>query len=184
MAGVADDMALTFEVCRFYYREARLLDERCYQQWLALLDPAIVYHMPSRHVPQPDPALHGTEAVLSLDHDVGGLDAGESPLRLEGFRQLAARAMRPFKMNAWAESPPPRTRRLVSNVEILSQTDTTISTTSNFHLFYSHHGASNHNYIGCRKDVLRRDEGGFKLVHRQVIIDWDVVTGPTLALIF
>ena len=118
-----EDMALAFAVSRFYYREARLLDERCYTQWLALLDPAILYHMPSRQVAQPDPALKGTEDFLSLRHDVGGADAASSPLRFEMFRQLAARAMRPFKVNAWAESPPPRTRRLVSNIEILDQTD-------------------------------------------------------------
>ena len=184
MQTISEDIILTHEVSQFYFREARLLDERNYAQWLGVLDPAIVYHMPSRHVAQPDPALKGTEDFLSLRHEVGGADARSSPLRLDTFRQLAARAMRPFKVNAWAESPPPRTRRLISNIEILDQDDATVTTTSNFHLFYSHLGASNHSYVGCRRDKLRKEEAGFKLLQRQVIIDWDVVTGPTLALIF
>lgn len=33
---------------RFYYREARLLDNRQYRQWLALVSEEIQYRVPSR----------------------------------------------------------------------------------------------------------------------------------------
>ena len=39
---------LQYQVEQFYYREARLLDNRQYRQWLLLLSQDIRYLMPSR----------------------------------------------------------------------------------------------------------------------------------------
>jgi 3-phenylpropionate/cinnamic acid dioxygenase small subunit len=178
------DASLIGRVEQFYYREARLLDERCYQQWLGLLDPAIEYVMPARHVALRNPQLRGTEGFLAIDHELDREGPDESPLRYEVFAQLAARAIRAFQPNAWADNPPPRTRRLIANVEAENGEDGTIRAFSNFHLFYSHHTADNHHYVGCRRDTLVDTDTRLHLSRREVIIDWNVVTGPTLALLF
>ncbi len=45
---------------RFYHYEARLLDSRQYQQWLALLSPDIRYTMPARVNVQVDNRKRGS----------------------------------------------------------------------------------------------------------------------------
>jgi len=184
MSTGTTDRDLVCRVEQFYYREARLLDERCFQQWLALLDPSIEYLIPSRHVPMPDPGARDTEAFLAVDRELGRIGPDASPLRHDRFLQLAMRAMRPYKVTAWAESPPPRTRRMITNVEVEPLDESGYRVYSNFHLFFSQGGADNHSYIGCRRDVLRDVEGQFRIVRREVITDWDIITGPTMALLF
>lgn len=185
MTTTSADFELISRVEQFYYREARLLDERCLQQWLALVDESIEYSMPTRYVPQPDREMQDTEAFLSVDRELERAEGGKgSPLRHDGYLQTLVRTIRPFKANAWAESPPPRTRRFISNVEVETVNDDEYRVHSNFQLFYSHNGADNHTYTGGRRDVLKEIDGQFKLFKREIIIDWDVITGPTLALIF
>lgn len=178
------DRAAICTVEQFYYREARLLDARCYTQWLALLDEEVRYTMPSRHVPQPDPALRGGEAFLAEERELERDGPAASPLRQENLFQLTLRANRPYRLNAWAESPPPRTRRFIGNVEVEPMGEGGFRAWSNFQLFYSHHGRDNHVYTGCRRDVLRQRDGALKILSREVIMDWDVITGPTLGLFF
>ena len=54
---------------RFYHYEARLLDNRQYQQWLALVSPEISYQVPSRTNLMVDNRERGTEAMISVDRD-------------------------------------------------------------------------------------------------------------------
>ncbi|TGD73550.1 hypothetical protein E4634_11015 [Mangrovimicrobium sediminis] len=185
MSEAAVDFETISRVEQFYYREARLLDERCLQQWMALVDESLEYSMPARFVPQPDPTLQDTEAFLSVERELSREDDGMgAPLRQDGYLETFARTFRPFKSNAWSECPAPRTRRFISNVEVQAMEDGRLLTYSNFHMFYSHRGADNHTYTGGRRDVLMPVDGGFKLCKREVILDMDVVTVPTLALIF
>lgn len=175
-------------ICRieqFYYREARLLDERKYQQWFDLVDPSIEYSMPARFVPQPEPNDQGEEVYLSTDRELDRADGRwGSPLRLDRYMDLVVRASRPYNAKAWAESPPPRTRRIIGNVEVMSIENGEYRVFSNFHMFYSHAGADNHLYIGGRRDVLKEQDGDFKILRREVVTDLDLITVPTLALIF
>jgi len=179
------DSDLISRVEQFYYREARLLDERRFQQWFALVDESIEYSIPARFVPQPDPDQQDTEDFLSVDRELERADGGRgSPLRHDGYLETFARTIRPYKKNAWAESPPPRTRRFIANVEVEPVADGEFRTCSNFQVFYSHNGAENVTYTGCRRDTLRELDGQFRISKREVIIDWDIITGPTMALIF
>jgi 3-phenylpropionate/cinnamic acid dioxygenase small subunit len=171
---------LALEIEQFYYREARLLDERKYQQWLGLLNEDIVYNMPARHTPTLDPALRETEAVLNVEQELShGLEPGH---RNDDFLTLNIRAMRSFKLSAWADNPPPRTRRFVSNIEPYHEDDELL-VYSNVLLYYSRHGNENYQYSCQRKDKLLKLEEGFKIRERTVLIDWNVVTGPSLGLL-
>lgn len=179
------DFELISRVEQFYYREARLLDERCLQQWLALVDESIEYSMPTRYVPQPDRSTQDTEEFLSVDRELDRAEGGKgSPLRHDHYLETLVRTIRPLRPTAWSESPPPRTRRFISNVEVEVADHNEYHVNSNFQMFYSHRGADNHTYTGGRRDVLKEMDGDFRLFKREVIIDWDIVTGPTLALIF
>ena len=168
---------------QFYYREARMLDDRHYMQWLGLLTEDISYTIPSRYIPTPDPSLRGTEALHAIDNELerGGPD--QAPLREENIFNLAIRADRAFKVNAWAENPPARTRRFISNVEVLKTVEG-YQTFNNFMMTYSRHGNVNHTYTGQRRDTLREVDGELRISSREIILDWSVITTPTLGLFF
>jgi benzoate/toluate 1,2-dioxygenase beta subunit len=95
MSGGADLAA----VAAFIHREARLLDERRFDEWRALFAADGVYWVPAR-AEQTDP-LH--EVSLFYDDPV----------------MMAARIRRLCHPRMFAELPPSRAVRSVSNIEVL-----------------------------------------------------------------
>ena len=89
---------------------------------------------------------------------------------------------RSFKINAWAENPAARTRRIVGNVEITQVGEESLSVTSNFHLFYARPGADNFIYAGQRRDELRKSEDSYLICQREIIMDVADIRVPTLGL--
>jgi benzoate/toluate 1,2-dioxygenase beta subunit len=79
-------------------REARLLDEGRFEDWLALFAPECVYWLP------------GTPA--------GGDPRGEVALCFDDRRQLEGRIYRLRTGYAWSQVPASRTSHIVSNVEV------------------------------------------------------------------
>jgi 3-phenylpropionate/cinnamic acid dioxygenase small subunit len=178
---------LILQVNQFYFREARLLDDRCYQQWLALLSDKIEYTVPARHVVQLDNSKRETEAFLNREQEFSGslLSQGmEPPLRDEKYLHLMIRVMRSLKMNAWTENPPARTRRHVGNIEIIEATENTLTVYSNTLLYYSRHEHNEHLYSYQRKDVLEKHENDFRLLKREVLLDCVVIPGASAGLFF
>lgn len=173
---------LQHEVEQFYYREARLLDGRQYQQWLALCSPEIHYSMPSRTNPLVDNQQRGTEDMISVERELEGVDSFGTPIRDETYIYLALRVERCFKPNSWSENPPARTRRIVGNVEISGTEGDRLSVVSNFHLFYSRPGSANFLYAGQRRDVLVRAPESFVIARREIIMDLANIDYPTLGL--
>ena len=106
---------------RFYFHEARLLDSRQYQQWLALCGEEIQYLMPSRVNVQVNNRLRGSEDMLDVAHELEDQESMGCPHREENIIYLTVRVERAYKINSWAEHPPARTRRLVGNVELLGR---------------------------------------------------------------
>jgi len=177
------DLNLINQIQQFYYREARMLDKRQYQQWMELLAEDISYTVPTRHTPFLDPSLRETEEVLNVDQE---LNQGiEPPHRDDNYLTLMIRATRSFKLSAWADNPPARTRRFVSNIEVYTSTENTYQVYSNVMLSFSRHEKDNHLYTYHREDALKLDDNGnFKIHSRDVLLDWNVVTGPSLGLLF
>ena len=177
------DRDLHFDLEQFYFREARLLDNRELQQWMGLLTEDVTYIMPVRSNPMRDPKKRGTESYLNVDSELSeGLDP---PHRDENFFTIALRVNRTFKANSWSDNPPARTRRFISNVEIeAGGSPDELKVYSNFLCTFSRHQIDNVTYSGQRQDVIRVTEEGFKIASRRVIIDWNVVTAPSLGLYF
>ena len=168
---------------QFYYREARLLDERHYMQWLGLLTEDINYTIPNRYIPTKDPTKRGTEEFHAVADELERPAADTAPLREENIFNLAIRADRALKVNAWADNPPARTRRFISNVEVFEIADG-YQSFNNFMLTYSRHANVNHTYTGQRRDTLREIDGELKISSREIIFDWSVINVPTLGLFF
>lgn len=177
------DRNLIADIEQFYYREARLLDDRKFQQWQGLLAEDIRYRVPCRHSPLLDPKKRDSEAFLNVEQELSqGLEA---PYRDEDYLMLSIRVMRSFKQNSWSDNPLTRTRRFVSNVEVLPgpQMDT-YKVYNNVMISYSRHQQDNHLFTVQRRDLLRKVEEDFRIAGREVIIDWNVVTGPSLGIFF
>ena len=96
-------MDIAEEVEALLYREARLLDERRFDEWLELFTQDAVYWVPAGG-DAPDPAQH-----VSLVYD--------------DRQRLELRVRRALSAQAWAQDPPSHTARAVSNVEVENGTD-------------------------------------------------------------
>src|SRR5262249_21004046 len=106
------------DVEQFLYREARLLDERRFHEWLELFTDDVRYWIASRNNRYPRSSKAMTvlapdqrrEADLDSEEEMAILD--ETKVTLEG------RVARLDTGMAWGEDPPSRTRHIISNVEV------------------------------------------------------------------
>lgn len=89
-------------VMAFYGREAQLLDERRFDEWLKFLSPEIIYQVPVRSV---------TKDGLG-EYDSGGLRINDRLAHIE------ARIKRLTTGWAWAEEPPSRVVRCVGSITV------------------------------------------------------------------
>ncbi|NQX90039.1 MAG: aromatic-ring-hydroxylating dioxygenase subunit beta [Halioglobus sp.] len=169
---------------RFYFYEARLLDNRQYQQWLALLSEELHYVIPSRVNVQVDNRARGSEAMISVERELEGVDSLGVPLREENIFHLAMRVERAYKINSWSENPPARTRRLVGNIEVMGRPADCLEVLSNFHLYHARPGSANFLYSGQRRDTLRRQDDSYLITQREVILDYADIDLPTVGLFF
>lgn len=169
---------------RFYFHEARLLDSRQYQQWLALVSPAVRYVVPSRTNLLVDNRQRGDERMISVERELEGADSDGCPIREEGYVHLMLRVERAYKINAWSENPPARTRRIVGNIEAMQRDGDDWQVWSHFHLHFVRPGDSPCLYAGQRRDHLQASADGFTLAAREVVLDYADVAYPTLGLLF
>lgn len=175
---------LQFEIEQFYYREARLLDARQYQTWLTLMSESIRYIMPSRVNTQVNNRKRGQESMIAVERELERVDSDGCPIREENFIYLSVRVERAYKINSWSENPPARTRRIVGNIEIMEQTQDSLTVWSNFHLFYARPGAEDTLFAGQRRDVLGKEGNAYKVQDREIILDYANINWPTLGLFF
>lgn len=169
---------------QFYYAEARLLDNRQFQQWLNLLSEEIQYIVPSRHNIQVDNRERGTEEMISVERELEDAGSMGCPLREENLILLSVRVERAYKANSWAENPPARTRRIIGNIELMQADGARLSVISNFHLHYSRPGCNNLLYSGQRRDTLIVEDDSYKIAHRVVVMDYATIEAPTMGLLF
>src|SRR5258708_3808072 len=106
------------EVEQFLYREARLLDERRFDEWLALRTDDIRYWLPARtnRYPRRSKAIAILDPARYVEDDMVGDD--EWAILDETKQSLAGRLARLETGMAWAEDPPSRTRHLITNIEL------------------------------------------------------------------
>jgi 3-phenylpropionate/cinnamic acid dioxygenase small subunit len=169
---------------RFYFLEARLLDDRQYQQWLGLLDEGLSYVIPSRVNVLVNNRQRGTEEMIAVERELEREDSMGTPLREENLFHLALRVERAYKINSWTENPPPRTRRIVGNIEVMARDGDCLSVWNNFHMYFARPGSANHIYSGQRRDELIATDGAYRLRRREVILDYADIDKPTVGLLF
>ena len=173
------------EVEQFLYREARLLDERRFHEWLELFTADVRYWMGGRRNRYPksskaiailDPDRY-VEADLTEDAELAILD--------ENKQTLSARVARLDTGMAWAEDPPSRTRHLLANIEIEpGDAESELKVYSNFIVYRSRSETEQDFYVGARRDVLRRVGGAWKIARRKLILDQNVLSAKNVSIFF
>jgi len=178
MSGMNED--LTRAVEQFLYREARLLDERRFHEWLELLTDDIRYWMGSRtnRYPKSSKAL----AILDPDRYVEDDMTREDELAIldEDKQTLGQRVGM-----AWAEDPPSRSRHLITNIEVEpGDAANEVKVYSNFMVYRSRAETEQDFYVGARRDVLRRVAGAWKIAGRKITLDQNVLLAKNVSIFF
>jgi 3-phenylpropionate/cinnamic acid dioxygenase small subunit len=173
------------EMEQFLYREARLLDERRFHEWLALFTDDVRYWMAGRSTRYPrsskaittlDPGRR-QEADLAIEDELAILD--ETKVTLEG------RVARLDTGMAWGEDPPSRTRHIITNIEVeAGATASELKVYSNFLVYRTRADAEQDFYVGARQDVLRRVDGAWKIAHRKLVLDQNVLLPKNVSVFF
>jgi len=167
------------EIEQFLYQEAFLLDERRFEEWLALFTDDARYWMPTRRTVAKAVVNASTEVEEELvpEGQLGWFD--DSKLT------LLARVMRLRGGIAWAEDPPSRTRRLISNVHVEpADGEGEYRVRSYFLLHRTRHQMQREQFIGCRNDVLRREGDALRIARREIVLDETVLASPNLSIFF
>lgn len=158
-------------VVEFLYVEAQLLDEIRLKEWGATLAEDLVYTAPLRQTrPLAQQAASFIRSTQHFDDD---------------WRSIMGRIVRlTGTKSAWAEDPPSRTRRLVTNV-MVEEGDKTdeYAVRSNLLVTRSRFDFDQLDLISAeRRDILRASGDTFKLARREILLDQAVLGTPNLAI--
>jgi biphenyl 2,3-dioxygenase beta subunit len=168
------NLELRCEVEAFLYREARLLDERKFEEWLDLFTDDAIYWMPGRT--NPWRAQGVAESVTK---------PGELAIFEETKGTLATRVARLRTGLAWAEEPASRTRHLITNVEVEQREQPgELTVRSNFLVYRAQLELDKDLFVGAREDVLRRLDGGLKIARRTLLMEDVVLNSGPLSIFF
>ena len=171
-------LLLRQEVEDFLYREAELLDERRYEEWLDLFTEDAHYFMPMRrNVPADEPAREFTREGL----DVNWFDEGKDTL---------TRRVKQIRTGVhWAEQPPSRICHMVANVQLVSASPAgaapaEVGVKSRFLVYRNRVETETDVLVGKREDLLRRVDGGWKIARRKIVLDQSVLLAKNLTFFF
>lgn len=142
------DTELTARVADFLFLEAELLDERRYDDWLDLYSGEAIYWVPA--------------------NDFDGDPARKVSIYYDDHRRLKERVIRLKSPRFWAQNPPSRTARSVTNVRV-SRDDADLLVSSKFMLMELRHGIST-SFAGSYRHRLAETAGGFHIRRKEVLL--------------
>ena len=171
-------LLLTHEIAEFLYREAELLDERRYEEWLALLADDIRYWMPMRRNIK---FGEGEREFTREGTDIAWFDEGKDTL---------TRRVRQIQTGIhWAEEPQSRIAHLVSNVQVIEASPSVtepheITVKCRFLIYRNRVETETDLLVGKREDTLRRVANDWQIARRTIILDQNVLLSKNLTFFF
>ena len=171
-------LLLQQEIEDFLYREADLLDERRYEEWLDLFTEDAHYWMPlRRNVPRDEPEREFTRQGV----DANWFDEGKDTLRRR-VRQIQTGIH-------WAEEPPSRICHIISNVQLVPDTPSgpvpsEVGVRSRFIVYRNRVETETDFLVGKREDLLRRADGDWRIARRKIVLDQSVLLAKNLTMFF
>jgi biphenyl 2,3-dioxygenase beta subunit len=169
------DVALQQEVEQFYYWEAKLLNDRRFPEWFALLSDDIHYSMPIRT----------TRIMRESDHEYTG--PNEYAHFDENAEMMRQRLRKITSDVSWSENPASRTRHVISNVMVVDGERPDEYQTSNVFVVYRNRLERQVDiFAGERKDLLRRtgSDSGFEIARRTILLDQSTLLSNNLSFFF
>ena len=171
-------LLLRQEIEDFLYREADLLDERRYEEWLDLFTEDAHYWMPlRRNVPRDEPEREFTRSGA----DANWFDEGKDTLRRR-VRQILTGIH-------WAEEPPSRICHIISNVQLVPAAPSgpapgEVEVRSRFLVYRNRVETETDFLVGKREDLLRRENGDWRIARRKIVLDQSVLLAKNLTMFF
>ncbi len=171
-------LLLKQDVEAFLFHEANLLDDRRYEDWLALLTDDVRYWVPMRR----NVKFGELEREFTREgQDINWFD--------EGKATLTQRVNQILTGVHWAEEPLSRISHLVTNVEIVEATSTIagpeeVSLRCRFIIYRNRVETETDILVGRREDTLRRVDGGWQIAKRRVLLDQNVLLAKNLTFFF
>lgn len=171
-ADSRDALLVRLEVEEFLYREAALLDDRRFHEWVELFSEDTHYFMPIRRT-------RGRRELAQEFTKPGEMAFFDDPKFI-----LQARVVKLTSGTAWAEDPPSRTRRLITNVLVDEDRGDELEVRSNFMLYRTRLKSEETTWIGSRRDLLRRVDGSFQIARRHIFLEQTVLLSQNLSNFF
>lgn len=159
MARDVERLLLVREVEEFLFHEARLLDERRFEDWMALFADDGVYWVPMQEGQRSPRDGH------SIFHD----DKAMMDVRIRRLRHAAN----------YAQIPPSRTRHLIGNVVLDDEAveDGEIGARSSL-MMLEYRDEQQRVFAAACHHLLRRDGGGLRIVLKRVdLVNCDAAHG-------
>jgi ethylbenzene dioxygenase beta subunit len=151
------------------YREARLLDQERYHEWVAMLTDDIHYHMP------------GIETRYRRDKTDQVHDLTRMAFYNDNLEDLKKRLRRLETGTAWSEDPATRYTHLITNIEVIpTEKEDEVLVYSNFLAYRNRNEKDQDTLIGNREDIWRKTADGFKLAKRTIILKQNVLLSKNL----
>ena len=173
-----EELLLQRELESFLYAEADLLDSWRYEEWLELLSEDVRYWMPlRRNYKFGEQWRENTRELEELAY----FDDNKTTLALR-VKQLMTGIH-------WAEEPLSRISHMISNVrlaEVLPSVanPSTVKLSSRFLVYRNRLQDETDILVGKREDVLRREDGQWKLLKRSIFLDQNVLLAKNLTFLF
>ncbi|APG87353.1 toluate 1,2-dioxygenase subunit beta (plasmid) [Sinorhizobium americanum CCGM7] len=153
-------MSISYEaICAFLYREARLLDDRAWDEWLTCYAPDVTYWMPAWD--DDDQITEDPQSQISLIY---------YPNR-DG---LEDRVFRIKTERSGASTPEPRTSHNVTNVEVLEVRGDEFDVRYNFHTL-NHRYKVTDQFFGTMFVTLRKSDDGLLISNKKIVLKNDYI---------
>ncbi|OPX06683.1 benzene 1,2-dioxygenase [Gordonia sp. i37] len=168
------DAATHYEISQFLYLEARLLDERRFEEWFVLLADDLRYWMPVRY----------NKLLREIDKETSAY--GEAANFEDDKQSMWQRVVRLRTGMAWAEDPPSRARHIVTNIEARPSEVVDEFEVTSYFLTYRTRGESEWDmWVGRRDDIIRRvGKQQWRLVRRSILLDQATLLSKNLSVFF
>ncbi|WP_043618712.1 benzoate 1,2-dioxygenase small subunit [Ensifer sp. ZNC0028] len=153
-------MTISYDTaCAFLYREARLLDDRQWDEWLTCYAPDVSYWMPAWD--DDDQLTEDPQSQISLIY---------YPSR-DG---LEDRVFRIKTERSGASTPEPRTSHNVTNVELVADRGEEVDVRYNFHTLNHRYKVTDH-FFGTMFVTLRKSGGELVISQKKIVLKNDYI---------
>ncbi|MBR8314083.1 benzoate 1,2-dioxygenase small subunit [Burkholderia dolosa] len=146
-------------ICAALYREARLLDDRRWDDWLACYTDDVTYWMPAWD--DDDRLTDDPHSQISLMYyaDRGGLEDRVFRIKTE---------------RSGASTPEPRTSHNVTNVEVLAERGNEVDVRCNFHTL-NHRYRVTDQFFGTMFVTLRKVGDALLISSKKIVLKNDTI---------